>query len=162
MRVCSACQSANSDDARFCIRCGVTMSPVQNVQSKLGVPSVSLVLGAIGFMIWGIGNLPWAINPSYLYNHLAIVKVAYVAWAVGPVLVAIGLLVAGQSISRRVGGGSAGLAIVGLMLIGITQLPYVFSPNSSISYRLEYGGPVVGFVLLGIGVLVAIPKVAAK
>jgi len=161
MRICSACQSANSDDARFCIRCGVTMSLVQNLQSKAVVPSASLVLGAIGFMIWGLGSLPWAIDIS-LYFHSAIVKITYVAWAIGPVLVAIGLLVAGQSISRRIGGGAASLAIVGLMLIGITQLPYVFSPNSSISYRLEYGGPVVGFVLLGIGVLVAIPKVSAK
>jgi len=162
MRICATCQSTNSDDARFCKGCGQTLAPVLRSAPSSSAPAGSLVLSAIGLIIWGMGSLPWAINPNFTYSHSTLEKMTYIAWAAGPVLVAIGLLVAGASLSRRIGGAATSLGIVGLMLIGIAELPVAFGSSSTIVYRLVYAGPTIGFVLLGVGLLVAIPRVVTK
>ena len=162
MLVCASCQSANNDDARFCKDCGQLLTPLPRSLPRSNVPVGSLILGAIGLMIWGLASLPWTINANYVYFHIALEKTVYVAFAAGPVLVAIGALVAVAPLWKRIGGGGTILGICGLMLIGLSQLPVVFNSSSAISYRLLNGGPTVGFVLLGVSLLVAIPRVAKK
>ena len=161
MRSCTSCGRANSDAARFCKGCGSTLVALSPAPPGLRVTMAPLVVGSIGLIIWGLGSFPWAINPS-LYQHNSIVKLTYIAWGVGPILVAIGLLMARSVASERIGGTPLILGTIGLFIIGVSQFPSIAAQNTSVAFRVDYGGPAIGYILLGVGLVAAIPTVAKR
>jgi hypothetical protein len=96
------------------------------------------------------------------YSNGFLVRLAYLAETVGPILVAVGVIVASQAMRKRLGGTSTNLIITGLIVIGASQFPSVMNLYSSLSDRLNFVGPTIGFVLLGVAALSAIPELMKR
>jgi hypothetical protein len=143
------------------VSCGTTLEAVSLLAPGPRIPAASLVVGSIGLFIWGLGSFPWVISPN-LYQHNIVEKLTYFAWGVGPTLIAIGLLLAGSSASEKIGKASVSLWIIGLFMIGVSQFPSVVNPYATVEFRVDYAGPAIGYILLGIGVVTAIPMVAKR
>lgn len=175
MKRCTQCQSVNVDDSKFCTGCGSPLPisvntlppPVQTapfVSTAAATRTLTstgpFILAAIGFFVWGLGNLPFVDNE--IYFHETWVKLSYGAMLVGGVLVAVGILIAQSQLSRLIGSGATTLAVIGFGLLGLSNLPLVISLNTSLGDRGLFIGSAAGYILLGVAVLIAIPNVVRR
>ncbi len=117
----------------------------------------SLGFACVGFLFYGLGNILAAPNVSTYPDRLS-----WVLQCVGPILIAIAVMLHVEHLAYRIGRPAVILIIAGAFLNGLPTAAFVFKPQlytevawSNAAYSLY----AVGFVTLGLGLAaVAIHK----
>jgi hypothetical protein len=118
-----------------------------------------IVTSSIGLILWGVSNLPFAIDQT-LYLHSGIEKFSYFVGGAGPIVIAIAVLISSRDLTAKFGSASTVLGIIGLFVVGVSTLPLAIADNTNF-YRIYEFGQTVGYVLLGVSLLMAMPMITS-
>ena len=118
----------------------------------LHITVAALVSGILGFALWGIGSL---IRAGSLEN----VRTAEALEVIGPLLIALAIILYVDHLSSRIGRTAVVLLIIGPIVYGISRIPAVLKWNTLGWFRYEYASYATGHLLVGLGLLmVAVHK----
>jgi hypothetical protein len=67
-----------------------------------------------------------------------------------------------HEIIARLGRGSTTWGVIGLFVVGVSQIPLAIAVNTNVTYRVYEFGQTIGFIALGVGFLAAIPFITMK
>ena len=91
-------------------------APVDEVTEPIHVSVASLVCGILGFALWGIGSLIRA-------GSLEHVRAAEALEVVGPLLIALAIILYVDHLSTRIGRTAVVLLIIGPIVYGVSRIP---------------------------------------
>jgi hypothetical protein len=127
-------------------------APAGAAVEPIHVSIPSLVCGILGFALWGLGSL---VRAGSLEN----VQVAEALEVVGPLLIAVAIILHVEHLSYRIGRTAVVLLIVGPIVYGISRIPALFEADGIAWFRYEYASYGAGHLLVGLGILmVAVHK----
>jgi len=119
---------------------------------RLHISVASLACGILGFALWGIGSL---IRAGSLEN----VRTAEALEVVGPLLIALAIILYVDHLSSRIGRTAVVLLIIGPIVYGISRIPAFLKWETVRWARYEWASYAVGHLLVGLGLLmVAVHK----
>src|SRR3954447_11505151 len=125
---------------------------VDDGTEPIHVSVASLVCGVLGFALWGIGSL---IRAGSLEN----VRTAEALEVVGPLLIALAIILYVDHLSSRIGRTAVVLLIIGPIVYGISRIPAFLKWETVRWARYEWASYAVGHLLVGLGLLmVAVHK----
>ena len=125
---------------------------VDEATEPLHISVASLTCGILGFALWGIGSL---IRAGSLEN----VRTAEALEVVGPLLIALAIILYVDHLSSRIGRTAVVLLIIGPIVYGISRIPAFLKWNTLGWFRYEYASYATGHLLVGLGLLmVAVHK----
>lgn len=129
-----------------------TTAPIDETTEPLHISVASLVSGILGFALWGIGSL---IRAGSLEN----VRTAEALEVVGPLLIAVAIILYVDHLSTRIGRTAVVLLIIGPIVYGISRIPAFLKWDTLGWFRYEYASYATGHLLVGLGLLmVAVHK----
>jgi hypothetical protein len=135
----------------------MTASTIMNAAAeekaeRLHISVAALVSGILGFALWGIGSL---IRAGSLDN----VRTAEALEVVGPLLIALAIILYVDHLSSRIGRTAVVLLIIGPIVYGISRIP-AFAKWDTVRWaRYEWTSYAVGHLLVGLGLMmVAVHK----
>jgi len=118
----------------------------------LHISAAALVSGILGFALWGIGSLIRAVN-------LENVEIARALEVVGPLLIALAIILYVDHLSNRIGRTAVALLIIGPIVYGISRIPALLEWRTDRWARYEWTSYAVGHLLVGLGLMmVAVHK----
>ena len=118
----------------------------------LHISVAALVSGILGFALWGIGSL---IRAGSLEN----VRTAEALEVVGPLLIALAIILYVDHLSSRIGRTAVVLLIIGPIVYGISRIPAFLEWETVRWARYEWTSYAVGHLLVGLGLMmVAVHK----
>ena len=118
----------------------------------LHISVASLVCGILGFALWGIGSL---IRAGNLEN----VRTAEALEVVGPLLIALAIILYVDHLSSRIGRTAVVLLIIGPIVYGVSRIPAFLEWETIRWFRYEYASYAAGHLLVGLGIMmVAVHK----
>jgi len=127
-------------------------APVDDATEPLHISVASLVSGILGFALWGIGSL---IRAGSLEN----VRTAEALEVVGPLLIALAIILYVDHLSSRIGRTAVALLIIGPIVYGVSRIPAFLKWDTVRWARYEWTSYAVGHLLVGLGLLmVAVHK----
>jgi TRAP-type mannitol/chloroaromatic compound transport system permease small subunit len=127
-------------------------APVDEAVEPIHVSVASLTCGVVGFALWGVGSL---VRAGSLEN----VQVAEALEVVGPLLIALAIILHVDHLSSRIGRTAVVLLIIGPIVYGISRIPALFEAEGIGWFRYEYASYGAGHLLVGLGILmVAVHK----
>ena len=131
----------------------VTMkAPADEAVEPIHVSVASLTCGIVGFAAWGVGSLVRA-------GNLENVQVAEALEVVGPLLIALAIILHVDHLSYRIGRTAVVLLIIGPIVYGVSRIPALFEADGIRWFRYEYASYGAGHLLVGLGILmVAVHK----
>ena len=131
----------------------VTMkAPADAAVEPIHVSVASLTCGILGFALWGVGSL---VRAGSLEN----VQVAEALEVVGPLLLAVAIILHVEHLSYRIGRTAVVLLIIGPIVYGVSRIPALFEADGIAWFRYEYASYGAGHLLVGLGILmVAVHK----
>src|SRR5215471_14926278 len=94
-------------------------APVNEAAEPIHVSVASLMCGILGFALWGIGSLVRA-------GSLEHVRVAEGLEVIGPLLIAVAIILYVDHLSYRIGRIAVVLLIIGPIVYGISRIPAFF------------------------------------
>jgi hypothetical protein len=116
------------------------------------VSFASLTCGILGFALWGIGSF---VRAGSLEN----VQVAEALEVIGPLLIAVAVILHVEHLSYRIGRTAVVLLIIGPIVYGVSRIPALFEAEGIGWFRYEYASYGAGHLLVGLGILmVAVHK----
>jgi hypothetical protein len=119
---------------------------------QLHISVASLVCGILGFGLWGIGSL---IRAGNLEN----VRTAEALEVLGPLLIAVAIILYVDHLSNQIGRTAVVLLIIGPIVYGISRIPAFLEWETIRWFRYEYASLGAGHLLVGLGIMmVAIHK----
>jgi hypothetical protein len=125
---------------------------VDDATEPLHISVASLVCGILGFALWGIGSL---IRAGSLEN----VRTAEALEVVGPLLIALAIILYVDHLSSRIGRTAVVFLIIGPIVYGVSRIPAFFEWETVRWARYEWASYAVGHLLVGLGLLmVAVHK----
>jgi len=125
---------------------------VDEATEPIHVSVASLICGILGFALWGIGSLIRA-------GSLEHVRTAEALEVVGPLLIALAIILYVDHLSSRIGRTAVVLLIVGPIVYGVSRIPAFLKWETVRWARYEWTSYAVGHLLVGLGLLmVAIHK----
>jgi hypothetical protein len=125
---------------------------VDEAVEPIHVSVASLVCGILGFALWGIGSL---IRAGNLEN----VRTAEALEVVGPLLIAVAIILYVDHLSSRIGRTAVVLLIIGPIVYGVSRIPAFLEWETIRWFRYEYASIAAGHLLVGLGiVMVAVHK----
>lgn len=127
-------------------------APVDQAVEPIHVSVASLVCGVLGFALWGIGSL---IRAGSLEN----VRTAEALEVVGPLLIALAIILYVDHLSNQIGRTAVVLLIIGPIVYGISRVPAFLEWDTLGWFRYEYASYAAGHLLVGLGLfMVAVHK----
>ena len=127
-------------------------APVDETTEPLHISVASLVCGILGFALWGIGSL---IRAGNLEN----VRTAEALEVLGPLLIAVAIILYVDHLSSRIGRTAVVLLIIGPIVYGISRIPAFLEWETIRWFRYEYASYGAGHLLVGLGIMmVAVHK----
>jgi len=127
-------------------------APVDEAAEPIHVSVPSLTCGVLGFALWGLGSL---VRAASLEN----VEVAEALEVVGPLLLAVAIILHVEHLSYRIGRTAVVLLIIGPAVYGVSRIPALFGAEGIAWFRYEYASYGAGHLLVGLGILmVAVHK----
>jgi hypothetical protein len=118
----------------------------------LHISYASLVCGVLGFALWGIGSL---VRAGSLEN----VRTAEALEVIGPLLIALAIILYVDHLSNRIGRTAVVLLIIGPIVYGVSRIPAFLEWETVRWFRYEYASLATGHLLVGLGLLmVAVHK----
>jgi hypothetical protein len=125
---------------------------VDEAAEPIHVSVASLACGILGFALWGIGSL---IRAGSLEN----VRTAEALEVLGPLLIALAIILYVDHLSSRIGRTAVVLLIIGPIVYGVSRIPAFLKWETVRWARYEWTSYAVGHLLVGLGLLmVAIHK----
>jgi len=125
---------------------------VDEAREPLHISVAALVSGILGFALWGIGSLIRAVN-------LENVEIARALEVVGPLLIALAIILYVDHLSNRIGRTAVALLIIGPIVYGISRIPALLEWRTDRWARYEWTSYAVGHLLVGLGLMmVAVHK----
>jgi len=125
---------------------------VDEATEPLHISVASLTCGILGFALWGIGSL---IRAGSLEN----VRTAEALEVLGPLLIALAIILYVDHLSSRIGRTAVVLLIIGPIVYGISRIPAFLKWNTLGWHRYEFASYATGHLLVGLGLLmVAVHK----
>ena len=125
---------------------------IDEVTEPLHISVAALACGILGFALWGIGSL---IRAGSLEN----VRTAEALEVVGPLLIALAIVLYVDHLSNRIGRSAVALLIIGPIVYGISRIPAFLEWHTVRWARYEWTSYAVGHLLVGLGLLmVAVHK----
>jgi hypothetical protein len=125
---------------------------IDELTEPLHISVAALGCGILGFALWGIGSL---IRAGSLEN----VRTAEALEVVGPLLIALAIVLYVDHLSNRIGRSAVVLLIIGPIVYGISRIPAFFEWDTVRWARYEWTSYAVGHLLVGLGLLmVAVHK----
>jgi hypothetical protein len=126
--------------------------PTKEAVEPIHVSVAALLCGVVGFALWGVGSL---VRAGSLEN----VQVAEALEVVGPLLIAVAIILYVDHLSYRIGRTAVLLLIIGPIVYGISRIPALFEADGIAWFRYEYASYGAGHLLVGLGILmVAVHK----
>ena len=127
-------------------------APVDGAREPLHISVAALVSGILGFALWGIGSL---IRAGSLEN----VRTAEALEVIGPLLIALAIILYVDHLSSRIGRTAVVLLIIGPIVYGISRIPAFLKWDTLGWFRYEYASYATGHLLVGLGLMmVAVHK----
>src|SRR5262245_63578653 len=127
-------------------------APVDEAPEPLHISVASLVCGILGFALWGIGSL---IRAGSLEN----VRSAEALEVVGPLLIALAVILYVDHLSSRIGRTAVALLIIGPIVYGVSRIPAFLKWDTLGWSRYEFASLAAGHLLVGLGLMmVAVHK----
>jgi hypothetical protein len=125
---------------------------VDEAAEPIHVSVASLVCGILGFALWGIGSL---IRAGNLEN----VRTAEALEVVGPLLIAVAIILYVDHLSSRIGRTAVVLLIIGPIVYGVSRIPAFLEWDTIRWFRYELASYGAGHLLVGLGIMmVAVHK----
>jgi hypothetical protein len=129
-----------------------TLNASVDEAEPIHVSVASLVCGILGFALWGIGSL---IRAGNLEN----VRTAEALEVVGPLLIAVAIILYVDHLSSRIGRTAVVLLIIGPIVYGVSRIPAFLEWDTVRWFRYEYASYGAGHLLVGLGIMmVAVHK----
>jgi hypothetical protein len=129
-----------------------TSGRVEQPAKPIDVSVAALVCGVLGFALWGLGSL---VRAGSLEN----VHVAEALEVVGPLLLAVAIILHVEHLSYRIGRTAVVLLIIAPIIYGVSRIPALFDADGIRWFRYEYASYATGHFLFGLGIMmVAIHK----
>ena len=119
---------------------------VDEATEPIHISVAALLCGIVGFALWGIGSF---IRAGSLEN----VDVAEALEVIGPLLIALAIILYVDHLSSRIGRTAVVLLIIGPIVYGISRIPAVFDWETNRWFRYEYASYAVGHLLVGLGLM---------
>ncbi|HEY8217250.1 MAG TPA: hypothetical protein VIH82_08950, partial [Acidimicrobiia bacterium] len=127
-------------------------APAAEAAEPIHVSFASLTCGVLGFALWGLGSFVRA-------GNLENVQVAEALEVVGPLLIALAIILHVEHLSYRIGRIAVALLIIGPIVYGVSRIPALFEAEGIGWFRYEYASYGAGHLLVGLGILmVAVHK----
>jgi hypothetical protein len=123
-----------------------TTAPAAEATEPLHISVASLVCGILGFGLWGVGSL---IRAGSLEN----VRAAEALEVVGPLLIALAIILYVDHLSSRIGRTAVVLLIVGPIVYGVSRIPAFLEWDTLGWFRYEYASYGAGHLLVGLGIM---------
>jgi hypothetical protein len=121
-------------------------APADDATEPLHISVASLVCGILGFGLWGIGSL---IRAGSLEN----VRTAEALEVVGPLLIALAIILYVDHLSSRIGRTAVVLLIIGPIVYGVSRIPAFLKWETVRWARYEWTSYAVGHLLVGLGLM---------
>lgn len=119
---------------------------VEAPAEPIHVSVAALWCGVIGFALWGIGSLIRAGSLEY-------VELAEALEVVGPLLLALAIILHVEHLSYRIGRPAVVLLIIGPIVYGVSRIPAVFDAEGYRWFNYEYASYATGHLLVGLGIM---------
>jgi hypothetical protein len=118
----------------------------EETREPIHVSFASLTCGVLGFALWGIGSFVRA-------GNLENVRVAEALEIVGPLLIALAIILYVDHLSSRIGRTAVVLLIIGPIVYGVSRIPAFLRWDTIGWFRYEYASYGAGHLLVGLGLL---------
>jgi hypothetical protein len=123
-----------------------TTASADGATEPLHISVASLVCGILGFALWGIGSL---IRAGSLEN----VRTAEALEVVGPLLIAVAIILYVDHLSSRIGRTAVVLLIIGPIVYGVSRIPAFLEWDTLGWFRYEYASYGAGHLFVGLGIM---------
>ncbi len=118
----------------------------QESVEPIHVSVAALVCGVLGFALWGLGSFVRAGSLEYI-------EVAEALEVVGPLLLAVAIILHVEHLSYRIGRTAVVLLIIGPIVYGVSRIPALFDAEGYRWFNYEYASYATGHLLVGLGIM---------